>query len=134
MEITVTSLVKSSIERVWECRTVPEHIIHWNAASDDWHCPAAVNDLRVGGRFCYTMAARDGSVSFDFEGEYTDVDVHQRICYSLGDARRIEICFTSTPDGILISETFDSENVNSADLQRAGWQAILDRFARYVVG
>ena len=88
--ITVRTTVQADIEQVWRCFTEPEHIVQWNAASEDWHTPAASNDLREGGTFTYTMAARDGSVSFDFGGTYDEVKQHQKIAYTMGDGRRAE--------------------------------------------
>jgi len=102
----------------------------WNHASDDWHCPAASNDLRVGGRFVYTMAARDGSVSFDFEGTYDDVVLHARIAYTMPDGRRVVTTFTPAGGGTHVRTDFDAETLHSEELQRQGWQSILDNFRR----
>ena len=130
--ITVETLVNAPLEKVWDCWTGPEHITQWNAASDDWHTPAATNDLREGGSFCYTMAARDGSFSFDFAGTYTLVKEKERIAYTLGDHRHVSVHFVPEGSQVRITEIFDSENQHPAELQRQGWQAILDNFRRYV--
>jgi uncharacterized protein YndB with AHSA1/START domain len=130
-KITVTTTVDASLEQVWACWTEPRHIIHWNAASDDWGCPEAHNDLRVGGRFRYVMAARDGSVRFDFEGTYTQVLPHQAIAYAMDDGRAVEVRFERTSGGVSVTETFDPENTHPREMQAAGWQAILDRFAAW---
>lgn len=129
--ITVVALVNAPVEKVWTCWTEPAHIMNWNNASPDWHTPHAENDLRVGGHFISRMEAKDGSFGFDFKGEYTAVDLHQKIAYTLEDGRRVEVGFF--PDGVSsrIVETFEMETVNSPELQRAGWQAILDNFKRY---
>ncbi|MBL8009596.1 MAG: SRPBCC family protein [Flavobacteriales bacterium] len=129
--ITVSALVNRPVSHVWAIWTDPAHIMRWNAASDDWHCPRAANDLRTGGRFSSTMAARDGSFSFDFEGVYDDVQEHRRIAYTMSDGRTCDVRFAEEEGGTRITETFDAETMNSADIQRAGWQAILDRFRAY---
>lgn len=130
-QITVTNLVEAPIEHVWECWTNPDHIMEWNHASDDWHCPAATNNLEIGGTFCYTMAANDDSAKFDFEGTYTDVVENERIEYSLADDRHISVTFEEEGDKIRVTEIFDAENENPVEMQQAGWQAILDNFRDY---
>lgn len=126
--ITVSALVNKPVADVWNTWTEPKHIMQWNAASDDWHCPKAANDLRTGGKFSSTMAARDGSFSFDFEGVYEDVQLHKRIAYTMADGRTCEILFTPENGGTRVVESFDAETQNSVEMQQAGWQAILDRF------
>ena len=126
--ITISTHVNKPVAHVWRIWTDPAHIMHWNAASDDWHCPKASNDLRTGGKFSSTMAARDGSFSFDFEGVYDDVQHHKRIAYTMSDGRTCEILFAEVDGGTLVTETFDAETQNPVEMQRAGWQAILDRF------
>lgn len=129
--ITISTRIVKPAAHVWDCWTKPEHIMNWNAASDDWHCPKAENDLRVGGSFSSTMAARDGSFSFDFGGEYTAVEPHSRIAYTLEDGRMVEVRFTPDGDGTHVEQTFDPEKENPEEMQRGGWQAILDRFKAY---
>ncbi|MBK6832349.1 MAG: SRPBCC family protein [Flavobacteriales bacterium] len=126
--ITVSALVNKPLTHVWKCWTEPVHIMQWNAASDDWHCPKASSDLRVGGSFSSTMAARDGSFSFDLEGVYDAVQLHERIAYTMADGRTCEILFSSEAGGTRVMESFDAETQNSVEMQKAGWQAILDRF------
>ncbi|MBP7513478.1 MAG: SRPBCC family protein [Flavobacteriales bacterium] len=126
--ITVSALVNKPVADVWNIWSDPQHITQWCAASDDWHCPKAENDLRTGGKFSSTMAARDGSVSFDFAGVYDDVRLHERIAYTMGDGRTCEILFTSENGGTRVVESFDAETQNSVEMQKGGWQAILDRF------
>ena len=130
-QITVTTLVEAAIEHVWECWTNPDHIMEWNHASDDWHCPAATNDLTVGGTFSSTMSANDGSTSFDFEGTYTDIIENERIEYSLADGRHISVTFEEEDDKIRVTEVFDAESENPIEMQQAGWQAILYNFRDY---
>lgn len=126
--ITVSALVNKPVAHVWNTWTDPQHIMQWCAASDDWHCPKASNDLRIGGRFSSTMAARDGSFSFDFEGVYDAVQLHKRIAYTMADGRTCEILFEEKHGGTQVAESFDAETQNPVEMQRAGWQAILDRF------
>ncbi|NTW72790.1 MAG: polyketide cyclase, partial [Eubacteriaceae bacterium] len=112
-KITVKTLVQASMDKVWEYWTNPEHVKVWNNASDDWYTPKAVNDLQVGGTFSYTMAARDGSVSFDFYGVYDEVEKNQKIAYTLGDKRKVVIEFEEITDGIRVTETFEAEEENT---------------------
>lgn len=130
-QITISAKVKAPAEKVWELWTSPEHITKWNAASDDWHTPRAENDLRVGGRFLSRMEAKDGSFGFDFTGAYDEVEPLKRIAYTMEDGRRAIIDFNENQGVIEIITVFDAETQNSIDMQRAGWQAILDNFKRY---
>ncbi|MFC4263175.1 SRPBCC domain-containing protein [Ferruginibacter yonginensis] len=132
--ITVTTTVLKPIDKVWEYFTQPQHVTMWNAASDDWHCPAATNDLKVGGTFHYTMAAKDGSMSFDFWGTYNDVQKEKLLEITLGDNRKMTVHFTALEKGTLLKESFEPETQNSKELQQAGWQAILDNFKKYAEG
>lgn len=129
--ITVKSTINASIDKVWEFWTLPEHITKWSFASMDWHTPYAENDLREGGKFKSTMAAKDGSMSFDFEGEYTLVEKNKAIEYVMADGRKVEIIFTAASNGVEITESFDPETQNPEEMQRGGWQAILDNFKSY---
>jgi uncharacterized protein YndB with AHSA1/START domain len=131
-KITVTATINAPIEIVWAYWTDPEHIVNWNNASDDWHTTRAENDLRTGGTFNSRMEAKDGSFGFDFSGTYDDVVTHERITYSLGDKRQTQVIFESDGDETTtITETFDAETQNPIEMQRAGWQAILDNFKKY---
>lgn len=129
--ITVQNIINVSIEKVWNFWTLPEHITKWSFASPDWHTPFAENDLREGGKFKSTMAAKDGSMSFDFEGEYTLVKQNEAIEYVMADGRKVEITFKETPNGVEVIESFDPETQNPEEMQRGGWQAILDNFKSY---
>ncbi|HQV74426.1 MAG: SRPBCC family protein [Flavobacteriales bacterium] len=126
--ITVTTHIIKPIAQVWKCWTDPTHITQWNAASDDWHCPKASIDLRTGGKFSSTMAARDGSATFEFEGVLDDVQPNKRIAYTMADGRICEVLFEAEGNNTRVTESFDAETENSVELQRGGWQAILDRF------
>jgi uncharacterized protein YndB with AHSA1/START domain len=129
--ITVQTTINAPIETVWESWTTPKHITKWNNASDDWHTPYAENDLKVGGKFKSTMASKDGAMSFDFEGEYTLVEQNKAIEYVMADGRKVEVSFAVTPSGVELIESFDPETENSEELQRGGWQAILNNFKKY---
>lgn len=132
-KITVSAEIQAGIDKVWNRWTEPAHIVNWNFASEDWHCPAAENDLRPGGRFSSTMASRDGKMSFDFSGIYDAVEDRRRIAYTMGDGRQVEILFEDLGDDrTRVTEHFDAESTHSAEMQRAGWQAIMDNFGRYV--
>ena len=132
MKITIETLVKSSIEKVWAAWTTPEDINQWNAASDDWHNPRSENDLRVGGKFCYRMESKDGQMGFDFEGTYTVVDPGKAIEFVMSDDRPVSVTFEAVDGGVKVVESFEAEDANSAEMQRAGWHSILNRFACYV--
>ncbi|HEY0054016.1 MAG TPA: SRPBCC family protein [Pedobacter sp.] len=130
-KITVQTTVNSPVSKVWESFNAPEHIMKWNQASKDWHCPASENDLRTGGRFKHTMAAKDGSFSFDFEGEYINVIENKLIKYVLGDGRTVQVKFEGSGNQTHVIEVFDAETSNTMELQQTGWQAILDNFKGY---
>lgn len=130
-KITVQTMVNRPVKDVWKKWTTPEDIMEWNSASDDWYSPSAVNDLREGGEFHYQMAARNGSFGFDFAGIYDEVVPEARIAYTLGDGRKISVTFAEADGGVRITEVFDAETENSLELQRAGWQSILNHFKRH---
>ena len=131
MQITVETTVAAPVDRVWRAYTTPDAITRWNAASDDWHTTAATVDLRPGGSFSSRMEAKDGSMGFDFAGTYTAVVPHERIAYAFGD-RTAEVTFGAEPGGTRVRVTFDAESTHPVEQQRAGWQAILGNFTRYV--
>jgi len=132
MKITVETVVQADLNRVWSTWNNPEDIKQWNAASDDWHTPRATVDLREGGKFVARMEAKDGSEGFDFEGTYTRVVPRKLIEYRMTDGREVKVEFTERAGGVVVKETFDAETENPAELQRQGWQAILDNFAKHV--
>jgi len=131
-KITIAAIISADLKKVWNFYSVPEHITKWNFASDDWHCPKAENDLRVGGKFKSRMEANDGSFGFDFEGVYDEVVVHKKIVYTMPDSRQVITNFENLGDKTNVTTTFDAETENSIELQRTGWQAILDNFKKYV--
>jgi len=129
--ITLEATVNAPVEKVWKFWSSPEHITKWNNASDDWHTPYAENDLRVGGKFISRMEAKDGSFGFDFWGVYDVVVTNERIEYTLGDDRKVKIVFTNKGNTTQVIESFEAENENSIEMQKGGWQAILDNFRKY---
>src|SRR5688572_11404364 len=128
MNITVETVVKAYLDSVWQAWSNPEDIKKWNAASDDWHTTKSAVDLREGGRFSSRMEAKDGSAGFDFEGIYTRVVPQKLIEYRMGDGRNVKVEFTPVADGVLVKETFEAESENEPEMQRQGWQAILNQF------
>ena len=132
--ITVTADIEAPLAEVWERWTNPSHVVHWNFASNDWHCPTAESDFRTGGDFHYTMAARDGSFSFVLSGTFAEIFDGQAITLRLEDGRQVTTRFEEANDKTRITETFEPETMNPEDLQRQGWQAILDNFKAYAEG
>lgn len=131
-KVTVEATVNAPIEKVWQYWSAPEHITHWNFAIDSWQCPSATNDLRVDGLFTTRMEAKDGSFGFDFGGIYTKVEEYNTIEYAMSDGRTVQINFYNENNATRVVETFDTENVNDIEMQRGGWQAILNNFKKYV--
>jgi uncharacterized protein YndB with AHSA1/START domain len=131
-KITIESIISANIKNVWDYYTLPEHITKWNFASDDWHCPKAENDLRVGGKLKSRMEAKDGSFGFDFEAIYDEVVDQKKLAYTMPDTRQVITNFENLGDKIKVTTTFDTENENPVEMQRAGWQSILDNFKKYV--
>ncbi len=129
--ITVETIVQAPIEKVWKYWTEPVHITKWCQASDDWHAPYAENDVKEGGKFKTTMAAKDGSFSFDFGGTYTKVEEPSVMEYTMEDGREVKLTFSKEGNDTKVIETFDPESVNPLEMQRGGWQAILDNFKKY---
>ncbi len=132
--ITVEATINAPVAKVWEFWTAPEHITQWCFASDDWHAPKATNDVRVGGDFSTTMAAKEGSFSFDFGGTYTEVKNNEVIGYTMGDGRVARILFKDNGNTTDIVETFEAETENPVEMQQGGWQAILNNFKKHVEG
>lgn len=130
--ITVQTTINAPLEKVWTCWTDPAHITGWAFAADDWEAPAAENDIRTGGTFKTVMAAKDKSASFDFAGTYTNVKDLELIEYVMTDGRQVRITFKEIPEGVGVRETFDPEKENTLELQRSGWQSILENFKKHV--
>ena len=132
--ITVNASIQAPITKVWEYWTNPEHVKNWNFAASDWHCPEATNNLEVGGEFHYTMSAKDNSFSFDFWGTYQEIIDQKYLSILIGDGRQMKVSFESTSEVTKVIEEFEPEKVNTEEMQRAGWQMILDNFKKYVEG
>lgn len=132
MKITIATTINASPEAVWQAWTTPQDITQWNHATADWACPHAEINLQPGGQFNYRMEAKDGSMGFDFSGEFTSVEAHQEIVYALEDGRQVSTTFTETDQGIKVEQHFDAEDERSAGQQKQGWQAILNNFKRHV--
>ncbi|HET6640065.1 MAG TPA: SRPBCC family protein [Nitrososphaeraceae archaeon] len=131
--ITVQAVINAPVEQVWKLYTEPDHVMNWNNASNDWHTPRAENDLKVGGKFLYRMEAKDGSSGFDFDGTYKQIIANELIVYSISDGRKVEVTFTKDDNArTKMDTTFEAESTNSIEMQRDGWQAILNNFKIYV--
>lgn len=133
-QITVTANIKAPLTIVWKCWTEPNHVQNWNFASSDWHCPTAENDLKIGGEFHYMMAAKDGSFSFDFWGTFMNIQEEKSLEIILGDGRKMSVLFEGIGEETNITEIFEPEEINSTELQKEGWQSILDNFKKYTEG
>lgn len=131
MRIEIKVMVNKPVAVVWSYWTGPEHIVKWNFASPDWHTPRASNDVRVGGQFTSRMEAKDGSFGFDFAGTYTAVETNKLLEYSMGDERKVQVIFVDHQGTTEVIESFDAEDQHDVEMQRAGWQAILNNFKAY---
>ena len=131
-KVAIEADIQAPVETIWRCWTAPEHMVQWNFASDDWRCPSAENDLRVGGRCRSRMEAKDGSFGFDMEYVYDEVLPQQKLSYTLTDGRTVQTRFESVGGATRVSTLFDPEKQNPAEMQQAGWQAILNNFKAYV--
>lgn len=129
--ITVENTINAPVEKVWQYWNGPAHIIKWASASDDWHTTSSENDVRVGGKFSSRMEAKDGSMGFDFGGVYDVVKTNEHLAYTLGDGRKVDVQFTSNGNTTSIVQKFEAEEQNSTEMQKGGWQAILDSFKSY---
>ncbi len=132
MKISIETTINAPLETVWAAWTTPEDITQWNFASDDWICPKADIELKVGGSFSSRMEAIDGSMGFDFGGTFTIIEEHSKIEYVLEDDSKVLITFSETDQGIKLVESFDAEDEHSAKQQKQGWQSILNNFKRHV--
>lgn len=132
MRISIETEVKASPAAVWNAWVSPEDITRWNFATDEWHCPKAEISLKLGGTFSYRMEAKDGSMGFDFEGMFTEIQPHRLIRFELEDSRVVTVEFLETAEGVRLVESFDAEDKNSAEQQKQGWQSILNNFKKHV--
>jgi uncharacterized protein YndB with AHSA1/START domain len=130
--IQVETTVSAPLDKVWSCWNRPEDITQWNFAADSWCCPTAVNDLKTGGDFSYRMEAKDGSFGFDFKGTYTQVKEKEFIAFTMGDGRKVEVIFRPLEDGtVSVVEKFEPETENDVEMQKGGWQSILNNFKKH---
>ena len=129
--ITIQATVMVDAAKAWECYTLPEHITKWNFASDDWHCPAAFNELKVGGTYRVRMEAKDGSFGFDLEATYDSVEPGNSFTYTMSDGRPVHLVMHDKGSATEVTITFEAENQNPVELQRDGWQAILNNYKKY---
>ncbi len=132
--ISIQVSVNAPVSLVWDCWTKDEHIVNWNFAGHDWHCPKAVTDLKEGGKFNWTMAAKDESFTFDFEGEFTKISAPDTLEYTLLDGRKVKLKFSLVNSSTLVQEEFEAESENPVEMQQQGWQMILNNFKAYVEG
>ena len=130
-KITIEALIAADIEKVWDYYNTPKHITNWNFASDDWHCPKAENDMKIGGIYNARMEAKDGSFGFDFKAIYDEIIPMAKVAYTLGDERKVVTTFEKQGIQTKVTTVFDAEGMNPIDMQKAGWQAILNNFKRY---
>ena len=129
--ITIDTIIKSPVKNVWNAYTEPKHIVNWNLASNDWHCPKVENNLKVGGTYLARMEAKDGSFGFDFKAVYDEINPQQKLTYTLEDGRKVTTLFEPMDNTVKVTTTFEAENQNPLDMQKAGWQAILNNFKSY---
>lgn len=129
--LTIEAEVKAPLAEVWNKYNSPEHIVNWNFAVDDWHCPSASTDLKVGGKMVSRMEAKDGSFGFDFSATYTDIQTEKFLAYVLDDGRNVKVQFSSDGDLVKIVANFEPESQNPHEMQQGGWQMILNNFKKY---
>lgn len=130
-KITIEASINADAKKVWDYYTNPTHIVNWNFAHPSWHCPKAENDMRVGGRYCAHMEAKDGSFGFDFEAIYSELVIGEKFTYGMPDDRQVNVSFKDNNGSTTITIVFDAETINPIEMQKAGWQSILDNFKSY---
>jgi len=130
-QITVQATINADRKKAWDYYTSPQHITQWNFADPSWHCPSAENDMRLGGKYKARMEAKDGSFGFDFEAKYLELVDGQKFTYEIPDGRKASVDFIENGNSTDVVVTFDAEKTNPVEMQRGGWQAILDNFKSY---
>jgi uncharacterized protein YndB with AHSA1/START domain len=130
-KITIAATVNADVKKVWDYYTNPEHITKWNFADPSWQCPSASNDMRAGGKYSARMEAKDGSFGFDFEAVYNEITEGEKFTYTMPDGRAVTVVFIGDDNNTEVTVTFDPETQNSLEMQKNGWQAILDSFKKY---
>jgi uncharacterized protein YndB with AHSA1/START domain len=129
-KITISTNIAANKQKVWNYYTQPEHITKWNFADPSWHCPTATNDLTIGGKYLARMEAKDGSYGFDFDAIYTEINIGENFTYTFG-GRFATVVLTAKDQATTITVTFDPETTNPIEMQKEGWQAILNNFKNY---
>jgi uncharacterized protein YndB with AHSA1/START domain len=130
-QIRIEATISAAPAKVWSYWTKPEHITKWNFAVPEWQCPKASNDLRVGGKYAARMEAKDGSFGFDFEAVYTDVVDQKKLAYTMPDGRKVTTTFEGQGSATKVTTVFDAEKQNPEEMQKSGWQSILNNFKKY---
>ena len=87
------------------------------------------------------MEAKDGSFWFDLTGQYTQVSQMKYFSYTLGSyekgndfvpaGRIIDVTFEQGDGAVVVTQTFDAEEIHSHEMQMSGRQAILENFKTY---
>lgn len=130
-KITISATIAADKNKVWDYYTQPEHIVHWNFAHSSWHCPSASNDMQIGGKYIARMEAKDGSFGFEFEAIYDEIREGESFTYTMPDGRQVTVTFNGNNDSTEVIVVFDPEDQNPVEMQKEGWQAILDNFKKY---
>lgn len=130
-QIQIDAVILAPLPKVWLYWTEPEHITKWNFAIPEWHCPKSTNDLRVGGKYSARMEAKDGSFGFDFEAIYDEVSEQKKLVYTLSDGRKVTTNFEHSGESTKVTTLFDAEKQNPLEMQKSGWQSILNNFKKY---
>lgn len=130
-KIKIEAIIAKPTAKVWQYWTDPQHIMKWNFATDTWCCPKASNDLKVGGKYSARMEAKDGSFGFEFEAIYDEVIDQKKMTYTMADGRKVTTSFENQGEKTKVTTTFDAEKQNSEEMQKNGWQAILNNFKKY---
>lgn len=129
-KVTVQTIVNADVNKVWDYYTNPEHIVKWNFADPSWHCPSAENDMKKDGKYRARMEAKDGSFGFDFEAIYSEIIDGEQFTYEF-DGRTATVKFNRVNNQTEVIITFDPESENPIDMQKNGWQSILNNFKNY---
>jgi len=132
-KITIQAIVSADIKKAWDYYTQPAHITNWNFADPSWHCPKAENDMQIGGIYKARMEAKDDSFGFDFEAIYSEITKFKSFSYGF-EERNVTVLFNDLGEQTEVIVTFDPESENPIELQRAGWQAILNNYKKYTEG
>ena len=133
-KIQIEASIKSALPKAWAYWTKPEHITKWNFAIPEWHCPSAANDLKIGGKYSARMEAKDGSFGFDFEATYDEVIPQKKLTYTIADGRKVTTSFEQLGELTKVTTVFVAEAQNPVEMQKQGWQAILNNFKMYCEG